>query len=148
MRTLTVRYVLAHLKYQHEGAKIDLLKSRPLCIALFQYLRDDPAELANEILTTTEQHVLKDGELPRSAKATLLTQHNLERVTEVATRSPEEHPAAAKAFAWLKAVCTTQSYGILRASGWYPPGSTKQDIYNTTGNSTIDLGLDLSLIHI
>ena len=60
IRTWTVRYILAHLKYLHEGGKIDLLKSRPTCIALFQHLKLDPSDLAVEILSGVEQHVLKD----------------------------------------------------------------------------------------
>ncbi|KAH9840368.1 Ribosome 60S biogenesis N-terminal [Teratosphaeria destructans] len=141
IRTLTVRYVLAHLKYLHEGGKIDLLKSRPLCVALFHHVSEDPTELVNDILSVSEQNVLKDGELPRSAKSTLLVQHNLERVTEVATRLPD-HPSAEKAFAWLKAVCTAQSYGIFRPSGWYPPGTTQADDQHADRDSAIDLGLD------
>ncbi|KAK5117398.1 hypothetical protein LTR62_006016 [Meristemomyces frigidus] len=142
VRTLTVRFVLAHLKYLHEGGKVDLLKSRPLCIALLHHLADDPSDLVSEILAVTEQHVLRDVEVPRSVKATLLTQHNLERVTEVATRSVEGHASADRAFAWLKAVCTTVSYGILRTSGWYPAGTTKLEFQSTITTGIIDLGLD------
>ncbi|KAK3678177.1 hypothetical protein LTR78_002273 [Recurvomyces mirabilis] len=142
VRTLTVRYVLAHLKYLHEGGKVDLLKSRPLCIALLHHLADDPADVVNEILSVTEQNVLKDTDLPRSVKGTFLTQHNLERVTEVATRSPEDHAAADRAFAWLKSVCTSPSYGVLRESGWYPAGTTKLESNVGDGNGAIDLGLD------
>ncbi|KAK4574816.1 hypothetical protein LTR86_001658 [Recurvomyces mirabilis] len=142
VRTLTVRYVLAHLKYLHEGGKVDLLKSRPLCIALLHHLADDPADAVNEILSVTEQNVLKDTDLPRSVKGTFLTQHNLERVTEVATRSREDHAAADRAFAWLRAVCTTASYGVLRESGWYPAGTTKLESSVGDGNGAIDLGLD------
>ncbi|KAF2771516.1 hypothetical protein EJ03DRAFT_381359 [Teratosphaeria nubilosa] len=141
IRTLTVRYVLAHLKYLHEGGKIDLLKSRPLCVALFQHISGDPTDLVNEILSVSEQNVLKDGELPRSAKSTLLVQHNLERVTEVATRLPD-HASAERAFVWLKTVCTTQSYGIFRPSGWYPPGTTQADDQHVDRDSAVDLGLD------
>ena len=60
MRTLTVRYILTHLKYQPEGGKIDILKQRPLCGSLFQYVREDPADLVVELLRTTEQNVFKD----------------------------------------------------------------------------------------
>ena len=141
IRTLTVRYILTHLKFLHEGGKIDLLKSRPLCTALFHYLRDDPTDLVNGLLTVTEQHVLKDDELPRSAKAAILTQQNLERVTEVATRSQDGHAAAEKAFQWLIAVCTKPSYGVLRNSSWYPAGTTKLD-HDQRNDGTIDLGLD------
>lgn len=144
MRTLTVRYLLAHFKYLHEGAKVGLLQSRPLCVALFQHLADDPADVVNEILSVTEQNVLKDNDLlqHRSAKQTLLTSHNLERVTEVATRSHEGHPSAERAFAWLMSVCTTPSYGVLWRSGWYPAGTAKHDQQLGRSDDAIDLGLD------
>ncbi|KAK1814196.1 hypothetical protein LTR12_011394 [Friedmanniomyces endolithicus] len=142
VRTLTVRYILAHLKYLHEGGKIDLLNVRPLCASLLQHLAHDPHDVVNEILSVTEQNVLRDKELPRLVKANLLTQQNLERVTEVATRSGDEHPSSDRAFAWLKAVCTVSAYGTLRASGWYPPGTTSADVQPGEHDSGIDLGLD------
>ncbi|RMZ16079.1 hypothetical protein D0860_01284 [Hortaea werneckii] len=142
IRTLTVRYILAHLKYLHEGAKNDLLRSRPLSVALFSHLADDPSDVINDILTVTEQNVLKDDAVQRSAKATLLLHHNLEHVTEVATRSGEQHPSAQRAFAWLKSVCTRENYGILRRSAWYPPGTETHDREQKRNQDTIDLGLD------
>ena len=90
----------------------------------------------------TEQNVLRDNDLPRSAKSMLLTQHNLERITDVATRADGDHPAAERAFAWLTTVCSVASYGILRASGWYPAGTTKLDTNKGDSDGTIDLGLD------
>ena len=141
IRTLTIRYILGNLKYLHEGGKVDILKSRPLCTSLFHFLRDDPAEVVAELLSVTEQHILKDSELPRSAKAALLVQQNLERVTEIATRSHDDHAATEQAFSWLRAVCTNTSHGVLRASGWYPPGTTKSDQSQDIENA-VDLGLD------
>lgn len=141
IRSLTVHYVLSQLKYLHEGGKADLLKTRPLCTALFSHLQYDPPDIVNEILDITEQHVFKDTELPRSAKAALLVQQNLERVLELATRTHQGHPASNRAFSWLKAVCTSQTYGILRESGWYPPGTTSSDV-DVPGQDIIDLGLD------
>ena len=141
IRTLTIRYILGHLKYLHEGGKVDVLKSRPLCTSLFHFLRDDTAEVIIELLSVTEQHVLKDSDLPRSAKSALLVQQNLERVTEIATRSHEGHAAAERAFSWLRAVCTNTSYGVLRASGWYPAGTTKSEQYQEL-EKVVDLGLD------
>ena len=141
IRTLTIRYILAHLKYLHEGGKIDILKSRPLCSSLFQLLRDDPADVIIELLSATEQNVLKDSELPRSSKAALLIQQNLERVTEIATRSEEGHAATERAFQWLKVVCSNPAYGVLRSSGWYPPGTSRLDPSQSDAD-TVDLGLD------
>ncbi|EME78345.1 uncharacterized protein MYCFIDRAFT_208945 [Pseudocercospora fijiensis CIRAD86] len=140
IRTLTLRYIIALMKYLPPRDKIDLLQSRPLCSSLFHFLRDDPADLVNELLATVEHSILKDGEVVRSAKAALLTPQNLEKVTEIATRSAEDHPASVKAFAWLKAVCTTPSYGILRHNGWYPPRTTS--LNSRAQDGSIDLGLE------
>jgi nucleolar pre-ribosomal-associated protein 1 len=140
IRTLTLRYVLSLLKHLHEGGKIDILKSKPVCNALFQHLNSDPADLVAELLSTVEQSILKNADVPRSSKAAILTPQNLERVTDIARRNSEEHAAAEKAFTWLKAVCSEQSFGILRKSGWYPPGTTTSA--RTTDGKTIDLGLD------
>ena len=129
-----------HFKYLHEGGKTDILKSRPLCNAIFQHIHDDPQELINEVLWTIEQSVLKDQDLPRSSKAAILTSQTLERLTEIATRTVEEHPVAEKAFSLLRAIVTLPAYGLQRQSGWYPPGSTKTD--HNRENDAIDLGLD------
>lgn len=131
------------MKYLHEGGKTDLLKSRPLCVALFHHLSDDPSDVVIDILNTCEKNVLKDGDLSRSAKATLLLQHNLERITEVATRPRNDHdPSADRAFSLLKSICTIPSYGAFRPSGWYPPGTTKIEDQDNRQDDTIDLGLD------
>ncbi|KXS97862.1 hypothetical protein AC578_7649 [Pseudocercospora eumusae] len=140
IRTLTLRYIIALVKYLPPRDKVDLLKSRQLCSSLFQFLRDDPADLVSELLATVEQSILKDEDVVRSAKAALLTPHNLEKVTDVATRGAEDHPASRRAFAWLKAVCTNPSYGILRHNGWYPPGT--MSVNTKVGDSSIDLGLE------
>jgi nucleolar pre-ribosomal-associated protein 1 len=142
IRTLTVRYILTHLKYQPEGGKIDILKQRPLCGALFQYIREDPADLVFELLRTTEQNVFKDKTLPRSTKAALLTQQHLERITEIASRLETDEGVAKAALEWLKAVSTNSSYGVLRASGWYPPGTTKAEHNLSAADGAIDLGID------
>jgi nucleolar pre-ribosomal-associated protein 1 len=138
---LAIRYILTLVKYLHEGGKAELLRNKPLCSNLFHFLKDDPSDVFIEILNNTEQHVLKDTELPRSAKADLLLQHNLERVTEIATRAPENHGAANRAFEWLKAICKKPEYGVLKESGWYPPGTAKTD-FDRRPKGFIDLGLD------
>ncbi|KAK4617638.1 Nucleolar pre-ribosomal-associated protein 1 [Fulvia fulva] len=140
VRTLALRYVLALFKYLHEGGKADVLKDKPLCGALFQHIQDDPAELVTDLLSTIEQNVLRDEAIPRSAKASLLTSRNLERITTIASQAPEEHQAADRAFDWLRSVCTTPKYGILRHSGWYPPGTTTSAV--SKSSTSIDLGLD------
>lgn len=141
VRTLAVRYVLAHLKFQDEGGKIDVLRQKPVCSGLFLLLREDPAELVREMLAAVEGSVLKDQSLPRSAKGGLLMEHNLLRVLETARdHAGSEDGIEDFAYAWLRAVCTTPSFGILRSSGWYPPGTVKYE--QQQSSNTIDLGLD------
>ncbi|CAK1358679.1 unnamed protein product [Cercospora beticola] len=140
IRILTVRYILVLFKHLHEGGKIDILKSKPLCSALFQFVHADPADLVTELLSTVEQNILKDENVPRTSKAALLTSQNLEKVTAVAIRNLEEHAAADRAFDWLKAVCSKESYGVLRKAGWYPAGTTEPRSQQSDDN--IDLGLD------
>ncbi|OQO05681.1 hypothetical protein B0A48_09774 [Cryoendolithus antarcticus] len=142
IRTLTVRYILAHLKFQPTAGKIDILKQYRLCSALFSHLRDDPADLVLDILRSSEQHVFKDQELPRSAKAALLAKEHLEKVTDVATRADTSDAVATAALNWLKIVITTPSYGVLRESGWYPPRTTSVNGLLEGGSDMIDLGLD------
>lgn len=105
-------------------------------------MREDPADLVLELLRTTEQNVFKDKTLPRSTKAALLTQQHLERVTEIASRLETDEAVANVALEWLKAVCTNSSYGVLRASGWYPPGTTKAEHNLSAADGAIDLGID------
>ena len=141
LRTLTIRYVLSHVKYLHEGAKSEIIRDQALCNALFHHLRDDPSEIADEILTTLEQCILKDEDLKRSAKSSLLSQHNLERVAEVATRFRNGGSINEKAFEWLRAVCSTTTYGLFRPSGWYPAGTASHERHQGSCDY-IDLGLD------
>lgn len=106
---------------------------------MFQHIRDDPSESLIELLSVFEKSVLKDSALPRSAKAAILTAQNLERITDIAVRT--NHAASEKAFAWLKSVSSIPDYGILRESGWYPPGTA--DFNPNKQTQLIDLGLDM-----
>ena len=139
IRILTIRYTLALFKHLHEGGKSDILRSKPICNALFQFIHSDPADLVTELLATVEQNVLRDDNVPRASKAALLTPQNLERVTAIAAQK-DGHAAADRAFAWLKSVCTKESYGVLRQSGWYPPGTAES--VSKRSDASIDLGLD------
>lgn len=141
IRTWTIRYVLALLKYLHPGGKIDLLNTRSNTLGLFQYFKDDPPDLVQELLSTTETHIFKDEELPGSAKSAIFDQKNLEKVVEVATRSPGGHPVAEKAFEWLMTLCTNSGYALLRQSGFYPPGTAREQ-QDRGDDSMIDLRLN------
>ncbi|KAF2083918.1 hypothetical protein K490DRAFT_50448 [Saccharata proteae CBS 121410] len=150
VRSNAVRYVLANFKYQNEGAKIDILKHGFLLKALFDHLREDPPSLAIEILQTVKSSVISDGALPRASKTHLLTDRNLESIASlyrVAQPEESEHERSLDVVAHelLLFVCTSPDAGaLIPSSGWYPPGTDKdQDQDEEQSSETkIDLGLD------
>ncbi|KAF2859279.1 hypothetical protein K470DRAFT_219519 [Piedraia hortae CBS 480.64] len=131
VRTLAVRYTLALLRGLNPASRADML-ARPLAEAVFRFLPADPVEAVEDVLGTVEKIVLGDGDVSRAAKAAVLTVRNLERATEVATRSPG-HPAAEKAMQWLLKVVSRTEYGILRPAPW----GSKDAVRNTVLSSWI-----------
>lgn len=153
MRSNTVRYLLADLKYQDGGAKVDILKQGIVLRALFDRIRDDPPQLATDILRTVRTHVIQDNYVPRSSKSYLLTDRTLSniaalyRVDESDDQVVDGHvPISVTAHEFLLFVCTSPEAGLLNpSSGWYPPGTEKQDLDGDSieeDQTGIDLGLD------
>lgn len=160
VRSNAIRYLLANFKYQDESAKIDILRHGHITKALFDHLKEDPVEVLQDVFKVVETHVLRDEAIPRATKshtiserslsgvlAALRAQANLEAEIDSMqvdgeTSSAEKGKAAALGF--LKLVCTTSSLGVLRASGWYPPGSEKHT-RGETDEPEADVALDLGL---
>ncbi|GAB7346787.1 hypothetical protein MBLNU459_g1887t1 [Dothideomycetes sp. NU459] len=157
VRSNAIRYLLANFKYQDEGAKIDILKHGHVTKALFDHLKEDPAEALQEIFKVVETNVLRDESIPRSTKSYTMSERSLSGVlnalrahinmeNEKVTEQPS--PATASKFlvlAFLKMICTQPALGVLRASGWYPPGSdrhTRDEMEEPDDGVALDLGLD------
>ncbi|OCK82401.1 hypothetical protein K432DRAFT_424178 [Lepidopterella palustris CBS 459.81] len=153
IRTNAVRYLLHHLKYQDEGAKIDILKQGNVVRALFEHIWTDPPALAVEILDIVKKHVFLDKSIPRKSKARVLTERNLASIASLYKNQsadeslPEQQklPSVA-AHEFLLFVCTSPEMGImLPCSGWYPPGTEKdgnQEVNSERDHGIIDVGLD------
>ncbi|KAB2574602.1 Uncharacterized protein DBV05_g6683 [Lasiodiplodia theobromae] len=151
VRTNAVKYVLAHFRNQEEGAKIDILKHGNVMKALFDHIRDDPPEVAAEILEVVKSHVIADKEIPRSSKSNLLTDRALSsiaglyRVEQTLEEDSDEKAIDVVAHRFLLHVCKSSETGILiPSSGWYPPGTDKEPERDDhdAGDGNIDLGLD------
>ncbi|KAI9713612.1 MAG: hypothetical protein M1820_000995 [Bogoriella megaspora] len=151
IRSTAVRYLLAHLKFQIEGPKIDILKNANIVRSLLQYLRDDPTHIAEEILTVLKNNVLLDGDLPRQTRSQILTGRCLSAIVALykvdteSTKTPGETSIQAKAHEFLLLACTKSALGVLLpTSGWYPPGTEQKHIteLDEEDESFIDIGLD------
>lgn len=161
VRSNAIRYLLANFKYQDEGAKIDILRHGHITKALFDHLKEDPVEVLQDVFKVVETHVLRDESIPRTTRSHTMGERSLSGVlaalraqanAEAAVDDMQvdgETPPAVKGktvtFNFLKLVCTTPSLGVLRVSGWYPPGSEKHTRDETEEPETdvaLDLGLD------
>lgn len=161
VRSNAIRYLLANFRFQDEGAKIDILKHSHVTKALFDHMKEDPMDVFQESLNVIEANILRDEAIPRSTKSYTMSDRSLSGLLAVlrAQSAAEsdadvmqvdgELPLAAKgkaaALNFLKLVCTTPTLGVLRASGWYPPGTekhTKEETEEPDADTRFDLGLD------
>lgn len=153
VRSNAVRYLLASLKFQNEGAKADILKQFSVVTALFDRIQDDAPPLIVEILKVLRSHVIQDTALSRTIKGHVFNDRNLsslcqlyrvDQLAEPATENERSVKDIARDFMLL--VCTQSEAGVLRPStGWYPIRSetdiAEQD-FDASRERRMDLGLD------
>lgn len=77
VRTHTVRYVLANMKYLAGPAKTDFLRYGNVIHNLFEHMAHDPHALIVDILDAIRKHVLNDESIPRKVKGYVLNDRNL-----------------------------------------------------------------------
>ncbi|KAG9696227.1 hypothetical protein KCU95_g4424, partial [Aureobasidium melanogenum] len=155
IRSNAVRYLLANFKYQGEGAKIDILKNGHIIKALFDHLKDDSADALQETFKVLETGILRDETIPRATKTQTVSERSLAGVlAALRTFATTESPTGDEStlirgkiaiVSFLKLVSTTPSLGLLRPSGWYPPGSerhTRDQNDDVETDLALDLGLD------
>lgn len=125
VRTNTVRYILAHLRYQDVDNKISLLNIRSVFRNLVENIRNDPPEVLQDILKTIEASVLKNDEIPRKLKSSLFSERALTSVVDGVRGLPEDSEFAATAWTFLLRICTNPDLGVQLPSSWYPPSKDK-----------------------
>ena len=152
VRSNAVRYLLAHLKYQDEGGKSDILRQGNVLRALFEHINTDPPALVVEVLDIVKNHVMLDKSITRKSKSYVLAERNLKSIARLYKyQSTDEPPSAqqklpdAVAHEFLLLVCTSPEMGImLPSSGWYPPGTEKDD-HDESGDQEHDMISDIGL---
>lgn len=149
VRQNAVRYLLANFKFQTSSSKTEVLKQGNVMAALFEHTKHDSPELLRDILSLFKTHILQDEAIPRSIKGYVLGDRNLGHLASI-YRVENSSPAdqlrpETISHEFLQFVCTTPSAGVLRAAtGFYPPGTDKQEVEleQEDGLQAIDLGLD------
>lgn len=149
VRSNTVRYVLANLKFQPTFEKVEILNNSNVFRALFDHVKHDRLDLLHQIFDSVKTHVLADEAIPRSSKRYLFNDHNLSSIAgiyrqpqvviEGVEREVTPHRAAHEI---LLHICTSSATAILRpSSGFYPPGVDSLD-FDQSDQDALDLGLD------
>ena len=128
IRSNAVRYLLANLRFQHQSAKVDILKQGNIVRALFDGIEDDPLPLALEIISYLRAYVADDKILPRSRKSYVFNEdnlHSLYKLFAVSIASDAEgNGMKEQVQEFLYHLCTESDAGVLRGStGWYPPNT-------------------------
>lgn len=153
VRSNAIKYLLANLRYQNEGAKMDILKSGRITRALFQHVHDDVPSLIREILYVLEKHVVRDKEIARTNKKFLLDDRNLASILGICKRQDQEDQTESQsksiqdlAFDFLLLVCVTPDLGVYIPQYGWCPSRTNQDTgsgaYIDWNDPAGDLGLD------
>lgn len=128
VRSNAVRYLLANLKFQNEGAKADILKQFSVVNALFDGIQDDAPPLIVEILKVLKSNVIQDTTLSRTVKGHVFSERNLNSLCQLyradqfaESASENEKSVEDIAHEFMVLVCTQSEAGVLRLSaGWYP----------------------------
>lgn len=150
VRTTAIRYLLAHLRYQDERIKSEILSNVNIVRGVFDYLSADPPFLIFEVFDVFKSHVFQDKAIARSTKSRILSGKALSRIANLYSYEVEEgsleegHKAPAElAHDFLRMVCTDPAYGVmLPTSGFYPSSfEDEEDAEDAAGNG-IDLGAD------
>lgn len=152
VRSNAIKYLLANLRYQNEGAKADIIKNGRITRALFQHVDSDAASLVKEILYALEKNVVRDRDIQRADKRFLLDDRNLSSILAICRRRDEDpldrHSKSIQELAndFLLWVCTTPDLGVYVSEDGWCPARTDQD---TSTGVSIDwneptgyLGLD------
>ena len=154
VRSNTVRYLLASLKFHNEECKKQILREGRLFRALFDHLKDDSLEIVHDVLSTVDTHVLRAEGVPRKLRTSVLSRHTLTGILNVAReadgntidqgtseqgdKQPESQKRKAAALAFLRRVCMTQSLGVLQPNGWYPTSNDKKPSYDDNDEDEVN----------
>ncbi|PVH94925.1 hypothetical protein DM02DRAFT_538453 [Periconia macrospinosa] len=127
VRTASVRYLLAQLKYQDERAKTEIISNKDIMRAVLDHLTTDPPFLIAEIFDVLTNHIFLDKTIPRHVKSRILNGRALNHIAALYRyEAPQELTGEEQktpdviAHEFLRLVCTSPAYGVmLPTQGFY-----------------------------
>ncbi|KAF2148926.1 hypothetical protein K461DRAFT_231821 [Myriangium duriaei CBS 260.36] len=142
VRSNTVRYILAHLRFQDVENRIKIVDMRSVFRNLLDNLKNDPTQLINDILKTIEIRILKDQEIPRRYKSAIISDRALAAVIDHIRLSESNTTDSKSEVPWsfLRKVCTDPDLGVVLPCSWYPTPKVKgeDDFGEQTAFARID----------
>ncbi|CAF9927590.1 MAG: hypothetical protein GOMPHAMPRED_004443 [Gomphillus americanus] len=127
IRDHAITFFLTNLRYQDQEAKAEILSARKITQVLLREASSEKPRIIKEILSTLETYVLKDDNLPKSAKGHVLTDANLGFILGIMRHNHEDSEWVALhelVESFLMESCTSRTHGIVyKQYGWYPPGT-------------------------
>jgi nucleolar pre-ribosomal-associated protein 1 len=152
VRTLTIKYVLSHLRYQDEISKVEILSNWNVVKALFDHLHADPPHVVIDVFSVLKHHVFLDRAIPKHFKGRILSSRNLSTIAGLYRYHAPEGSLAegqkspdAVVHEFLMMVCTSPAMGVMLPSqGFYPPWSEGDD-GDVVMEDAADIGADLYL---
>lgn len=152
LRTISVRYLLTHLKYQDERAKTEIVSNRDVVRAVLDHLTTDPPFLISEIFDVFKSHVFLDKTIPRHVKSRILNGRALIHIAGLYRYEPPEGSLAegekapdALAHEFLRMVCTSPAYGVMLPTQGFYAHIGEDDEGHAPIEDFADLGDDLDL---
>ncbi|KAL5418668.1 hypothetical protein PMIN04_007228 [Paraphaeosphaeria minitans] len=135
VRTVSVRYLLALLRYQDERTKAEILGNKDIIREVLDHVTVDPPHLIYEIFDTFQNHVFLDRAIPRAVKSRILNGRALTHIAALYRYEPPEGSLEAGqkapdvlAHEFLRLVCTSPAYGVmLPTQGYYTQASNDDD---------------------
>lgn len=152
IRTVSVRYLLAHLKYQDERTKVEILANKDVVRAVFDHVTVDPPHLISEIFDAFRNHVFLDKAIPRTVKSRILNGRALTHIAGLYRyEAPEGSVAEGQrapdllAHDFLRLVCTSPAYGVMLPTEGFYPQASDDDEGDVPMDDLLDPDSDLGL---
>jgi nucleolar pre-ribosomal-associated protein 1 len=157
VRSNAIRYVLANLKFQSEGIKMDIIKQSNIISALLTGLSDDPAPIIAEVLSVIDLNILQDRNITWSSKSQLVNDRALRSLSALyRIEKPDEKISGSDKtileifHEFMLRICTSSDAGAIRySSGLYPPNSdsTAYDDEEDNIEEEMDVGNEINELH-
>ncbi|GAM90203.1 hypothetical protein ANO11243_082440 [Dothideomycetidae sp. 11243] len=131
VRSNTIRYLLAHLRFQDVDTRIKIADMRSTFRNWLENLKNDPPELIHSTLKIIETNILREDAVPRKFKSAIISDRVLASIVDHIRSDLHDEANNSSdtdvALKFLRSVCTNPDLGVLLPCSWYPSATGKRD---------------------